>query len=143
MMTKITFDSPLGDGEENPDPSWMRKLIFARGDDFWDVGSGQAVLNYYQDDEQTSYLHLKGLEEYGFMIDHRYKTKDDRIHTLRGGERTGETVTAHIGGEPAEYYREYFVGRETAWEAIEYFLQTGKRRADLLWEIAEMPEQEF
>lgn len=142
-MKKVLFDSPLGDGEENPDSQWLKKLMFARGNDFWDVGSGQAALNYYHDEEQTAYLHLKGLEECGFMLDHRYKDRDDRIHTLRFSDHTGETVTAVIGGNPAEYYREYFVPRETAWEAIEYFLQTGKRKANLRWEIAEMPEQEI
>jgi hypothetical protein len=143
-MKKIVFTEPVESGEiENPNIEWLKNLIFNKGDDFWDVGAEQGGVNFFENDSDEwakCYLSLKGLEKYGFMIDY---VIDHEYHTLKFGERTGETVEASIGGNPHLYYREYFVTREMAWEAIEYFMEKGEMKPSLKWEIAEMPEQEF
>jgi hypothetical protein len=142
-MNEVVFLDTMNDSYRNPTLETMRGFIFEQGDDFWDMGSGSGAIEFYQNNEEISFIHLKGLEEYGFMIDHKFIGDKKGYVSLRHGEHTGETVEATIGGNPNLYYREHFVPKEMAWEAIEYFLKTGDRKPDLTWEIAEMPDQEF
>ena len=139
-MADIIFIDPMGDDHKNPDPDWLKELIFNRGDDFWDVGSQDAALDFDERDYPKAHVHLKGLED-SFMIKHKYRGDNERLHSLRFGEHAGETVEASIGGQPQLYYREYFVPKEVAWEAVDYFLRTGDRKPDLRWEIAQYPAE--
>jgi hypothetical protein len=142
-MEEVVFMDTMNNLYKNPTLAEMREFIFQQGDDFWEIGSGSASLYSYKNGEKSSYLYLKGLEEYGFMVDFSVNDSNAPMFSLRHGEHTGETVEATIGGNPNLYYREHFVPKEMAWEAIEYFLKTGDRKPDLTWEIAEMPDQEF
>ena len=139
-MADIFFRAPSGESHENPAREWLKELIFDRGDDFWDVETGEAVVEYREDGRRKSKLLLTGLEEYGFMLHHYFASGDERELVLTSGEPTGEVVEAVIGGEPVPCRREYFVPRETAWEAVAHFLQTGERKAGLNWQAHQTPE---
>lgn len=77
---------------------------------------------------------------WGLWFYGRYNYSDELIQSLRYGELTNETVEAVIGGNPDLYFREYFVPKEIAWQAIEYFLKTGERDLNLIWEAAKIVE---
>ena len=139
-MGRIVFRDTAGEAHENPAASWLKDLLLNAGDDFWAGGSGEAVLNYSEGGEQTSKLLLTGLDEYGFMLHHNVSPKTEPDRVLTTGLRTGEVVEAIIGGEPIPCRREYFVPKATAWEAVEYFLHTGKRKEDLHWTTHQSPE---
>jgi hypothetical protein len=142
-MVEIYFSDSLGNREKLASLGWLKARVLNGSDEFWEGATGDCGLSYAQSGVTTSSLGLVGRTAYGFMLDHSYAEANERTHTLRHGEHTGETVEAAIGGNPNLYYREHFVPKEIAWEAIEYFLKTGDRKPDLTWEIAEMPDQEF
>lgn len=142
-MPRVFFQDPGGDHFGNASVDELREFIFNGGDDFWNVGSGQGGLDFFEnevDKREKSTLFIKRLEDFGFMIGHRFNRSNENIYTLTALPHTGETVEAAIGGEPNLFYREYFVPRETAWRAIEYFMRTGDRLPELNWEIAALPE---
>ncbi len=142
-MTEIYFSDSMGSRERLTSIDWLKERILNGDDEFWEGATGDCGLSYTQNVVTVASLGLVGRSASGFMLDHSYSGDNERTHTLCYGEHTGETVEASIGGNPNLYYREHFVPKEIAWEAIEYFLQTGDRKPDLMWEIAEMPEQEF
>jgi hypothetical protein len=141
MAPKINFYDSMGGEEALPSVEWLKDKVFNGDDGFWEGATGETALSYGNGKVGAS-LYLIGREKYGFMVQHKYKGDKERRHTLRFGEHKGETVTAAVGGNPGSYYREYFVPKEVAWQAIEHLLKTGERKPDLTWEIAEYPEQE-
>jgi hypothetical protein len=140
-MIRTIFRDTMGKWHENPSPDWLKSLIYNRGDDFWDVGAGDTGIDFYLNGEQKAHINLKGIERYGFMVNHEYCGEAGPYRVLTTGEQTDEVVKAVVGGEPHPCFRKYFVPKETAWEAIEHFLHTGERKKDLHWEIARMPEE--
>jgi hypothetical protein len=139
---RTVFRDASGDAHENPDAAWLKDKLFNAGDDYWAGGSGEAVLNYWEGGEQKSKLLLTGMDDYGFMLHYNTYPKTEPDLVLTTGERTGETVEAVIGGEPIECRREYFVPKETAWQAVEHFLSGGGRKEDLHWTTHQSPESE-
>jgi len=138
-MRKITFTDAFGDWHEDPDPGWLRDLVFNRGDEFWEGASGDASISYDEDSVPKSGMTLVGRQQHGFLVDHSY-SRGDLTRSLVGGPHTGDIVEVFIGGEPTRFWREYFVPKDVAWKAIEYFLQSGDRNPSLAWEETRMPE---
>lgn len=138
-MTKTVFRDTAGNTYENPNPEMLQDLIFNAGDEFWAGGNGEAALYFYENDRRKSKLLLTGLEDYGFMLHQAYDSSSEDELVLVEGEHPGETVEVVIGGEPIPCRSEYFVSKETAWQVVDYFLQTGKRNG-FNWQPHEMPE---
>jgi hypothetical protein len=139
VAIKISFDDSFGGREELKDSNWLKDKVFNEGNDFWEGASGQTALSY-RDSNISSSMFLIGRETHGFMVDHRYSKVNERTYSLKFDEHTGETIEAYTGGNPDLYFKEYFVPKEIAWQAIEYFLETGERDPSLTWEIAELVE---
>lgn len=137
MASKIYFDDSMGRQEELTDFDWLKDKVFKGDDLFWEGTTGVCGLSFNNGKVRAS-LFLVGRETYGFMSYHRYQ--GELVKSLRFGEHTGETVEVETGGNPDLYFKEYFVPKEIAWQAIEYFLKTGERDPSLTWEIAELVE---
>jgi len=138
-MRKITFVDAFGNWHEDPDPAWLKDLVFNKSDDFWEGATGDASLSYDQDSVPKSGMTLVGRAQHGFMIDHNYNDGEPTC-SLVAGQHTGDIVEVFIGGEPTRFWREYFVPKDMAWKAIEYFLESGDRNQRLVWEETRMPE---
>lgn len=138
MASEIYFDDSHGGQEKLPSLEWLKDKVFNADDAFWVGSMGMCSLSYLVDGSFKSGIDLIGREDFGFMIDHNYL--NELVESLRFGERTGEVVEAYKGGNPNLYFKEYFVPKEIAWQAIEYFLETGERDPSLTWESAELVE---
>lgn len=133
----------MGDRHINPDIDWLKNLVFKKGEGFWSIGSGSAGFGFLgKDGEEPNSLWTMFSKKNGFIL--RYSTRPEGQWTLvTGKERSGKTGKAHLGGQMDAYYIENFVPRETAWEAIEYFLETGEMKPSLIWDDSgDMPEEE-
>ena len=140
MRNEIYFGDSMGGSELLTNAGWLKDKVFNGDDLFWEGATGMCALSYLVNGEFRSGIDLIGRQNYGFMIDHNFS--DELIKSLRYGEHTGETIEAIKGGEPNLYFKEYFVPKEIAWQAIEYFLKTGERNPSLTWEIARLVEDE-
>ncbi len=139
MASRIYFDDSIGGQELLTDFNWLKDKVFNGKNDFWEGATGMCGLSY-GDGKVAGSLTLIGREYYGFMINHRYQRINERSLSLKFGEHSGETIEAETGGNPDLYFKEYFVPKEIAWQAVEYFLRTGERDPSLIWEIAEIVE---
>jgi hypothetical protein len=137
MKSKTYFYNSMGTNKELTDFNWLKNKVFSGDDLFWEGATGSCGLSY-EGEEITGSLTIIGRESHGFMVDHNFP--NELIQSLRYGEHTGETIEAETGGNPDLYFKEYFVPKEIAWQAIEYFLKTGERDPSLTWEIAELVE---
>ena len=136
---KIIFRDPTGEWHEDPDVSWIKRAVTSLGSEFWETGSGEAAIDFYEDERRSAVLYLKAREKYGFVVDYDREGSDEGYFVLRNGDHTGETVEAVVGGDQVSYWREHFVPPEIAWQAVEHFLQTGERNHALTWEIHDAP----
>jgi len=137
-MITTRFRDARGDVYANPDREFFKQMILDGGDAVWAVGSGGASIVCWKDGEPCAEVMLIGCEAHGFFIRHLH-VDDEYDRTLVAGEHTGETVEAIVGGSEMRFWRETFVPKEMAWEAIEHFLSTGQRKQSLRWEEIDLP----
>ena len=142
-MKKIVFYSSMLDIHENPDPEWLKKLVFERGESFWSIGSGTAAIHFEEDGKKKAELWIMFSKKHGFIVKYSLPGPEGLLTLVTTKERSGKTGKAHLGGQMDAYYIENFVPRETAWEAIEYFLETGEMKPSLIWDDSgDMPEDD-
>ena len=140
---KIAFTD--SEGQETPlltpdEIAELKDSVLNEGDDFWEGVTGGCVVHYQKrEDDPYGYaaLQLIGREEFGFIITHHDAGEGSGYLTALGPERSTETVTAELGGQPHWHYKTYCLPREKAWEAIEHFIQTGDRHTAFEWEVEE------
>ncbi len=138
-MAEVYFFDSMGMNEPIESVEWLKHRVFKGNDLFWEGATGTCGLSFRVNSISKAFITLIGRENKGFMIDH-LKSNEEQTKSLRYGEHTGETIEAETGGNPDLYFKEYFVPKEMAWQAIEYFLKTGERDPSLIWEIAEIVE---
>ena len=130
MSKTLTFIQPNGLDEVNPKPEFIKKLIFDRGDEYWQPSAGDAAFWYDENGDRKADLIVVGKEPYGFRLEYvSYLNDDDSV--LLSEEVGEETVVAQIGGNKTSFPKNHFVPKELAWNAIEYFLKTGKKLESL------------
>jgi len=139
VANEIIFFDSMGSNEKLPSVEWLKDNVFNGGDDFWKGATGECTLSY-TDELMTATMGLVRRDKHGFMIYHRFSRNDELYQSLRYGKHSGETVEAETGGNNDLYFKEYFVPKDIAWQAIEYFLRTGGRDSGLIWEVPRMPE---
>lgn len=136
-MAEIIFFDSMGTNEKLPSAEWLKDKVFNGGDSFWEGATGECAISFANDLIAGTMI-LIGRENNGFLISHRYSQNDELFQTLRSGDHTGETVEAETGGNLDLYFKEYFVPKKIAWQAIEHFIKTGERHPNLIWETAEI-----
>lgn len=141
-MAEIYFSDSFGRKERVTDFDWLKDKVFNEDDSFWEGATGDCGLNY-SDSSVISALALVGREKIGFMIEHNRVGTEAQTYTLQTIADESEIVEVEIGGESKNYYKKYFAPKETAWQAIKYFLVTGERDPSLYWEKAEYPKQSW
>lgn len=134
-MKTVEFHSTFGDYLTNPDPQKVKDLIFNHTLEEWAGGSGDSIVSY-EDGSRSSSLTMIVHQDFGFGI--LYMAVGEKDSMLTEGERTGEVV--HLVLADAYVYRDQLVSKETAWKAVEYFMQTGKCNPNLNWQAYEVPE---
>ena len=142
-MKKIILSNPIDKDYINPSAEVIEEVIFQRSRDYWKSGYPEIMIDFFDNDneDEKSYLLVNGLDKYGYRIEHKYSDLKEKTFSLSFGEFTEETVEAmNSVGESEKYFRQYFVPKEIAWQAIEFFLKTGERDPSLTWEIAEIVE---
>jgi hypothetical protein len=156
-MAKILYQYAEADwGEyelEMPgDLDWVKNAVFERGDEFWNGSNGGSAFLYWVDEtpEHTdpwsdsfivpAELKIIAREEFGFIVFCNEVVRVGPI-VLTTGAQSEEFIAPEVGGAEYELFREYCVTKETAWQAIEYFLKTGKRDPDLEWVRQDVPGQ--
>jgi hypothetical protein len=130
----ITFIAPDGVDRIAPSPEELRELVLNRGDDYWQADAGDAAIWYDREDGSRSRLILVEDERHGFFLLYEAPDGDGGYLCPVEEQATDETVTVYTGGEPMEVEARRFVSKEKAWEAVEYFLQTGEANPKLNWE---------
>lgn len=131
MKKNIVAELSLGETFENPNPMEIKKLLFNYSDKDWTGGSGDSVFTCYENDLRKSKISLLGSYGEGFAIS--FKKNEGEYSYLISGNDTGEVVKSAVGGNQFKAYKKYFVSKETAWQALEYFFATGERLENLNW----------
>ncbi|NJM15276.1 MAG: hypothetical protein HC896_07770 [Bacteroidales bacterium] len=134
-MTEILFNSPP-DGHvfKNPDLNLFRTLIFHGQSQYWNAGAGQALIELINQGEE-SLLALTFHQDMGFQVE--VKLGDEPYFVCLGNGDFDNTVTVHVGGEPLLLPTKFFVTKQTTWDIVQYFCETGQRNNDYQWASVE------
>ena len=135
-MKKIEFESTFGDHLTNPKSEVIKDLIFNHTLEEWEGGSGDSMM-HYENDSNSASLSISAHKDYGFLI--LYSNLNER-NVVTEGNHSGEIVT--FADNYTQSFREQLVSREIAWQAIEYFMETGKQLDSLNWKKYITPEVE-
>ena len=129
-MRRIEFTSPAdGDVIINPEISMLKILILYVGGEFWNSGSGDSCIDYY-DEVKENRLEILFSEPHGFYF--RYKAKGQDFHTLNEGDHLNVTQI-YVGGNPLVLPVKFFIKREKAFEVLNYFCHIGDRTEVVAW----------
>lgn len=135
-MLKVTVIDTEDDEMEWETPeefALVKKAVFEKGDDFWE-GSGGACTIYVEKEgvKGGAKMNIVAREEFGFIISLRLAGQDHSM-MLSTGVKDDHIVYPEVSGELDPNFREYCVSKETAWQAIDYFMKTGERNPSLIW----------
>ena len=129
-MKRIEFTSPAdGDVIINPDIAMLRILFLYVGEEFWNSGSGDSCIDFYDAGIENS-LEILFSEPEGFYL--RYKAKGQDFHTANQLDFS-KVTTIYVGGNPLVLPVKFFVSRDAAFEAVRYFCKSGFRLDSLTW----------
>ena len=134
-MKNIEFESTFGDYLTNPKPQVVKDLFNKRTLREWEGGRGDSSINY-ENESNSSSLTIMAHQNYVFAILYSSTTAEDSI--LTEGTRTKEVV--HLILADGYFFRDQLVSKETAWQAVEYFMETGRCNPNLQWKDYEVPE---
>lgn len=137
-MKTIEFDVSFADYLVNPEISAVKDLFDNNGLEEWAGGSTMSVMNY-EDSDYSASLTIMAQPDYGFSILFGDSQKNEAI--LTEGGRSDQPIQIGIGD--SYVFRYQLVSKETAWKAVEHFMQTGKRLESLNWQKYEVPDVEF
>lgn len=129
-MKRIEFTSPAdGDIIIDPNLSMLRILFLYVGSDFWNSGSGDSCIDFYDGDKETQ-LEVLFSEPHGFYL--RYKAKGQDFHTANTDDLS-EVTKIYVCGNPLVLPVKFFVDRERVFDAVHYFCETGERTDAVTW----------
>jgi hypothetical protein len=129
-MSTTEYFAPAGESVTNPDPDRLKELILNGGEDYWNVGSGQASLEYVEDSGRTALL-LALEPSLGFYLE--YVNRNKVYYVPVGEGPLDRTVTIYVGGDPMPLPTAFFVSRELAWDAVELMCRSGERTPKINW----------
>lgn len=114
----ITYYGPVEEAIENPKEEFVKELLFHKGEDYWQQGSGDSCFEIDGCEERLIFFYK---EPYGFFIMQHpdYLVPIDRTMEIN-------TIEHMVGGEPMKVPTCSYVNRETAYEIIQQFIATKK-----------------
>ena len=129
-MKRIEFTSPAdGDIIVDSNLQMLRILFLYVGAEFWNSGSGDSCLDFY-DEKKEAALEILFSNPHGFYL--RYKAKGQDFHTSNDSDYSVVTKI-YVGGNPLVLPIKFFIDREKAFDAVHYFCQTGDRINTVHW----------
>ena len=133
-MLQIRFLSPSGEDIDDPEISGLRELVLTRGEEYWNVGSGEAGIDRIKNGELTRLrlIFHKGLGFYIVYLD----PVGNRFVSLGPGSFQ-QVVAPPVGGDPLYLPAKFFVSRPAAWDVIEVFCESGRRSSRVSWANSE------
>lgn len=126
----------VGEKFDESDPNVIREMILNIPDRQWMNGTGVSVFTYYSDDIPKSKIAVYGSNGCGFSLIFQKIgniSNNQKTFNLVNGLTSEETCRSASGGNIFLAFKEYFVPKETAWQVIEYFLETGEMLEGLNW----------
>ncbi len=130
MISFSFFSPPDGKIFKNPDLGFLKTLILYAESLYWNSGAGQANIDI-ETDGKTRHLILTFDVNFGFMLE--FHILGEPIFVSLGDGTFDESTTVYIGGVPEEFPSKFFITREEAWEAVEYFCETGELCDEITW----------
>jgi len=129
-MKKIEFTSPAdGDVINDPNIDMLKILFLYVGKEFWNSGSGDNCIDFYENETETR-LQILFSEPHGFYL--RYMAKGKDFHSSTELDYSAIT-TIHVGGNPLVLPVKFFIAREKAFEIVQYFCSSGERLTSHTW----------
>jgi hypothetical protein len=131
-MASVSYCAPSGEAIENPSLEFLRELIFKERSDYWEIGSGDASLQY-RDGKRESIMALMFSPEHGFHLQHSQQMMPLEYFVPSSGDELKPITTVVVGAEPMKLPVAFFLSRELAWVAVEEFYRTGNRTPKVKW----------
>ena len=129
-MKRIEFTSPAdGDMIADPGLQMLRILFLYVGPEFWNSGSGDSCIDFY-DEKKEAALEILFDNPNGFYL--RYKAKGQDFHSSNDSDFSVVTKI-YVGGNPLILPVKFFIDRGKAFDAVHYFCQTGDRINTVPW----------
>ena len=136
-MKRIEFSGTFDENNENLTSQMVKDIFFKRTLAEWeDSNSGSSIS--YEDSEISSQITIFAHSEYGLML----IFDDGNAKTQVLVENITNTKVVTFTESYTSCFRFQLVSKVTAWQAIEYFMQTGERNPNLQWKDYEVPEVE-
>ena len=129
MTKQLNFLAPDGREYKDPDPLWIKELIFNKGADYWSRGAGDATLVFIEGEFQAELI-LLYCPDKGFYLD--YVAKNTQHVLFVEGIEEG-SLQVEIGGHRTTIPKNEIVDRTIVWQALRLFLQNGAMNAELGW----------
>ena len=126
----IQLISPMAEEINEPSLNQLVELVLHEGSMYWNSGCGAAELIFYSEGERTS-LELIFERQAGFYI--LFKDEDGKRFMAKSQGNPSQVFTPYVGGEPMPIPGVFFVPRQLAAIAVEYFHQTGKPTPQITW----------
>jgi hypothetical protein len=123
------FSPPDGDIIANPDILFLRILFLYVDQEYWNSGSGDSYIDY-KDEHKSSRLQILFSHEFGFYL--RYQSWGKDLHSLNNGDYS-KITEVYVGGNPIVLPVKFFIDRESAFEAVELFCETGEHSPLIEW----------
>lgn len=149
-MGNISFISPDGSLNREPELDDMIELMHSRGEDFWNSNcdTGFATLEYSQQKARIAQLVFTKKDTFGFhMLFDEYPDQREkwRSYLSVGSDNYEDVAEVNLCDSPILLPRAYFIDDSQAEEVVRAFFHGGKRTesdfwkptAELKWDLQE------
>ena len=126
----VFYVGPDGQMCDHPSRDFLHELVMRRGNEYWQSGTGDAVLGF---NDRREELFLMMREQYGFHLRHLDDTPVRDYYVPVTSENYQDTGVIYVGGDVTQLPLAFFISRELAWIAVQEFLHTGGRAPELTW----------
>ncbi|MBY0456594.1 MAG: hypothetical protein K2V38_04600 [Gemmataceae bacterium] len=126
-MPEFGMTTPMGEVVYHSDAGWLREMMLHAGPEFWNVGGGDAGVEYHR-----TRLTLIFNDLHGFYISYR-DPNEDTSYIPWMLDNYGRSVQVSTGGQPFYLPEAMFLSRELAYAVVEEFCRTGQRSAKIRW----------
>lgn len=129
-MKSVIFTDPNGETKIILDIECFKRKIIDEFETFWMQGSGDGFIDFYENDRKLSTLIIEPNIKYGLYlhfvdnINHIDLLSLNNEDALDDVVETAEEIFVSIG---------LFLPLGFAWEAISYFIKTGKTSLKIRW----------
>ena len=124
---KSIFNPPSGSEIEQPQSSYVSKLILEEPSSYWEGGGGDAAIRYIDDNGHTvSEMIFLFRDSVGMFIQFFPANGSNTVLCKNPDDRQlADEITVMHCGSPLTLPRSYFVDRSTAAKAISAFIDHG------------------